>query len=87
MKKTISCVIVAAMLTLILCGCGSFKASGNSTGMGNGTGTNGGTENTPAVSPMFTPDVNDGIVNDRDGIIEDETGIKDNDTNSPRPNL
>lgn len=86
MKKTISCVIVAAMLTLILCGCGSFSASGNSTGMGNGTGMNG-AESTPAVSPMFTPDVKDGIVDDQDGIIEDETGIKNNDTNSLRPNL
>ena len=75
MKKLIAYAMTAAMLCTLLCGCGSDQ-------YGNGgayTGTPSvapqqDTTSVPTVSPMITPDVEDGIVNDRDGIIGDNNG-------------
>lgn len=65
MKKTIVYILVAAILTASLCACGS---SGTLDDPGyNSTDRPGAV---PSSVPDMTPDVNDGIVNDRDGMID-----------------
>lgn len=63
MKKLMVCLIIAAVLTAALCGCGSDMVDDGSY---NAVAT-------PSVTaaPDMTPDIEDGIVTDRDGMIED----------------
>ena len=68
MKKTIACVLIAAMLCLALCGC----ANRNSGYDNSVVGTPLIPEVSPAVSPMVTPDLDNGTVEDEDGMIEEK---------------
>ena len=69
MKKTIATILISGMLSLALCGCGSY--SGNDRGRDN--------DILPNV-PMATPNVNDGLVDDRDGLIEDHDAAENDRT-------
>lgn len=77
MKKRIACIIMAVMVMALLCACGSNRITNDAYTYPN---------TVPTVTPIITPDVNDGIVNDRDGIIGDNdrsngyTGNYDNAT-------
>ena len=69
MKRSFCFVLSFAAAVSLLCGCGMYRTDG------------GVVVETPYVSPVIepsmtpiiSPDVEDGIVNDRDGIIEDDT--------------
>ena len=74
MKKSISGILIAAMLSLMLCGCGSYRNDGNMERQD---------EIMPDVTPMVTPDVSDGFVDDRDGRIEDQERGEENDSLMP----
>ena len=68
MKKSFA--YLAAILLLLLClsGCGNSN-------MDNTIGVSPVPTAMPSASPYASPNVNDGVVNDRDGIIEDrDTG-------------
>lgn len=68
---------LAAILLLLLCltGCGNSD-------MDNTIGVSPVPTAMPSASPYVSPDVNDGVVNDRDGIIEDrDTGSAKDDNN------
>lgn len=67
MKHKILCLLLAALLCLALCGCGSY---GTQDGRRPGE-----MEILPDTSPLIDPDMDDGVVHDHDGIIEDhDTG-------------
>lgn len=75
MKKSFA--YLAAILLLLLClsGCGNSN-------MDNTIGVSPVPTAMPSASPYVSPDVNDGVVNDRDGIIEDrDTGSANDDNN------
>lgn len=75
MKKLIAYAMSAAMLCTLLCGCGSDQyGNGGAFTTTPSVAPQQDTTSVPTVSPMLTPDVEDGIVNDRDGIIEDNNG-------------
>jgi hypothetical protein len=61
MKNKIIFILIAAFLCMALCGCGMDRT-------GNRPGTND-RDVLPDVTPMISPDVDDGVVNDHDGII------------------
>lgn len=61
MRNKIICILFAAVLCMILCGCGMDQT-------GNRPGTND-MDILPDVTPMISPDTQDGVVNDHDGII------------------
>ena len=75
MKKSFAYLAAVLLLLLCLSGCGNsnmdntIEVSPVPTAM-------------PSASPYVSPDVNDGVVNDRDGIIEDrDTGGAFDDNN------
>ena len=75
MKKSFA--YLAAILLLLLClsGCGNSN-------MDNTIGVSPVPTAMPSASPYVSPDVDDGVVNDRDGIIEDrDTGGAFDDNN------
>ena len=74
MKKSISSILIVAMLSFALCGCGSYRNDGN-------VGRN--DEILPDLNPMVTPDIDDGVVDDRDGRIEENEGTEENDSIMP----
>ena len=61
MRNKIICILFAAFLCMILCGCGINQT-------GNRPGTND-MDILPDVTPMISPDTQDGVVNDHDGVI------------------
>ena len=61
MRNKIICILFAAFLCMILCGCGMDQT-------GNRPGTND-MDILPDVTPMISPDTQDGVVNDHDGVI------------------
>ena len=63
MKKHVSAFLLTAMLGLTLCGCGSYRTDSN--GYRND-------DMVPEMNPIITPDVKDGVVDDRDGIIDSQ---------------
>ena len=69
MKRAIILVCVLAIICAALCGCGSLRDD-RPTQAPAATA-----ELIPEVSPMLTPDMNDGIVKDEDGMIEDNEPI------------
>ena len=78
MRKTIVYMLCAAMLCVCLCGCGN-QDQGQSQGQGQNDmaiGTPVVPDMTPMVSPIVTPDLEDGHVDDTDGIIEDKDETK-----------
>ena len=81
MKKNLLCILFAVLLCLALCGCGSYRTD-------HGT-VNGDMDLLPDVTPMVSPDTNDGVVTDRDGIIGNGQGSDSadngNDGASPSP--
>ena len=85
MKKTLVLALAAASLCLALCGCGDYRVEpDNSVKEPDIVSTP--SPMLPEISPMITPDVNDGIVKDTDGEIEDlDTGSStgSNTTNKP----
>lgn len=81
MKKVIACVMSLALSCLLLCACGNDRMDNTNPGV---TALPNVTDN---VLPSVSPDVNDGIVDDKDGIIDDDiidddgrNGIADNDS-------
>ena len=75
MRNKIICILFAAFLCMILCGCGMDQT-------GNRPGTND-MDILPDVTPMITPETQDGVVNDHDGIIgNNHTGGADHDDNN-----
>ena len=81
MKRTIIFVCVSAMLCAVLCGCGSFRNDGMTAESPAAT-----MDLIPEISPVLTPDMDDGIVNDQDGMIEDHDTGTQTGTVSPSPN-
>lgn len=65
MKRAIIFVCVLTLVCTVLCGCGSFR---DRQPMQTPAAT---ADLIPEVSPMLTPDMNDGVVKDEDGLIED----------------
>ena len=61
MKKKLFCMILALVLCAALCACGTMRED-------RGTQNND-MDILPDVSPMISPDVDDGIVTDGDGTI------------------
>ena len=75
MKKLIAYAMSAAMLCTLLCGCGSDQyGNGGAFTTTPSVAPQQDTTAVPTVSPMISPDVEDGIVTDRDGVIEDNNG-------------
>ena len=69
MKKTLVLALAAASLCLALCGCGDYRVEpDNSVKEPDIVSTP--SPMLPEISPMITPDVNDGVVKDTDGEIE-----------------
>ena len=65
MKRTICFACVFAVLCALLCGCGSFREEMP-------VHTPAATMDLmPEISPVLTPDAQDGLVTDRDGVIGD----------------
>ena len=85
MKKTLVLALAAASLCLALCGCGDYRVEPGNT-MKEPDIVSTPSPMPPEISPMITPDMNDGIVKDTDGEIEDhDTGSStgSNTTNKP----
>lgn len=80
MKKSFSYVMIAAMLCLALCGCGNQNSGRDDMVVGTPVVP----EMTPLVTPMPTPDVEDGIVEDKDGMIEDNDNGRDTKTGNEK---
>ena len=76
MKRSFSYVMIAAMLCLTLCGCGNQNSGRDDMVFGTPLIP----ETSPVVSPMVTPDTEDGIVEDEDGLIEDSDTGRDRKT-------
>ena len=72
MRKTIVLMLCAAMLCVCLCGCGSRDQGNNDLVIGTPVVP----EMTPMVSPIITPDMDDGYVDDTDGLIEEKNEDK-----------
>ena len=73
MKKRLICMFLAALLCLALCGCGEARRDG---GRGDGA-----MDILPEVSPMISPDANDG-----DGVIGNGAGADSGQTGAmPSP--
>ena len=87
MKKSIAIVCAFALICAVLCGCGEMRADGKPAYESPAPAVT----VTPEITPMPTPDVNDGIVKDKDGVIEDRdtgsagTGGTAAPTASPKP--
>lgn len=65
MKRTIIFVCVFALFCTVLSGCGSFRDDASvQTPMPT-------MDLIPEISPVLTPDMDDGVVTDRDGVIGD----------------
>ena len=65
MKRTICFACVFAVLCTLLCGCGSFR---DELPVHTPAAT---MDLLPEISPVLTPDMQDGLVTDRDGVIGD----------------
>ena len=63
MKKIIASVMALTLLCSLLAGCGSAPADKDGATVPPGS---------PIIDPSMTPDVEDGVVDDRDGFIEEE---------------
>lgn len=75
MKKSFAYLVAILLLLLCLSGCGNSN-------MDNTIGVSPVPTAMPSASPYVSPDVDDGVVNDRDGIIEDrDTGGAFDDNN------
>ncbi len=74
MKKSIVYIAFTLILAFALCACGADRTSD---GTVDGTAGTAKATNTPmvTVSPMITPDTDNGIVEDKDGIIEEEDSV------------
>lgn len=81
MKKTLALALAAVSLSLALCGCGDYRTEPDNAGREPEIVATP-SPVLPEISPMITPDVNDGIVKDKDGEIEDHDTGKGTDTNS-----
>ena len=78
MKKRLLCMFLAALFCLALCGCGEARRDG---GRGDGA-----MDILPEVSPMISPDANDGRVTDGDGVIGNGAGADSGQTGAvPSP--
>lgn len=82
MRKTIVYTLCAAMLCAILCGCGNQSQGRDDPAVGTPVIPNA----TPMVSPMLTPDPQDGYVDDQDGIMEEDETQDDQATNGTANN-
>ncbi len=70
MKKLILLALALVLSCLVLCGCGGLRGE---TPMQTQMPT---MDLMPEISPVLTPDMDDGLVTDRDGLIEDrEPGV------------
>ena len=67
--KAAALLLIAALCAAALCGCGSLRDD-RPTQAPAAT-----SDLVPEISPMLTPDMNDGIVKDEDGMIEDNEPI------------
>ena len=65
MKKFTACVLILVFVSALLVGCGDMNRDGEMDVI-----------ETPIISPIITPDVEDGIVDDRDGLIRDNDGTE-----------
>ena len=70
MKRLLLIAFALALSCLVLAACGGLR---NDTPVQSPAAT---MDLIPEISPVLTPDVDDGVVKDRDGIIEDrEPGV------------
>ena len=85
MKRSIAHVFISAMLCLALCGCANRNLGKDDAVVGTPLIP----EMSPIISPLITPDPEDGMVKDEDGRIEeDDTGLdkqKDKDRTQNKP--
>ena len=68
MKRSIAYVLISVMLCLALCGCANRNPGYDDSVVGTPLIP----DVSPIVSPMVTPDIEDGIVEDDDGMIEEK---------------
>ena len=73
MKRRIVYSLCAAMLCAVLCGCGNQGRGQDDMVVGTPIVP----ETTPLVTPMITPDPEDGYVEDEDGFIEEKETERD----------
>lgn len=73
MKKAIIHIVLVLALAFSLCGCGNAKDKNNLVDNAVPTAL---PSPTVTVTPMITPDVDNGVVTDGDGVIDDNT-VKD----------
>ena len=71
MKKSIINIVFALALSALLCGCGADRTVDGTAGDAAASASP-----MPAVTatPMVTPNVDNGIVEDKDGVIDDTDG-------------
>ena len=86
MKKSIINIAFTLVLSALLCGCGADRTVGDAA-------VSASPMPTVTVTPMVTPNVDNGIVGDKDGVIDDTDGaaaspaVTDDAAKLPSPNV
>ena len=71
MKKITVCVLILAAVSVLLCACGDMDRNGQNDMIEVPAAS-------PVISPIITPNVEDGVVEDRDGLIRENDGKEPN---------
>lgn len=88
MKKSIINIAFTLALSALLCGCGADRTVDGTVGDATVSASP-----MPTVTPMVTPNVDNGIVGDKDGVIDDTDGaaaspaVTDDAAKLPSPNV
>ena len=78
MKKILPCLLSVCVACALFAGCGMYRDGNNAVMETPYVSPD--MDILPDVSPMISPDLEDGIVEDRDGLIEDTNGVEGNGT-------
>ena len=81
MKKWIACVLAVSALSILLCGCGAGMDGSNAVVETPWVSV----EPSMTMSPMQTPNAEDGIVDDRDGFIDETDRPSQNQQSQNQP--
>ena len=90
MKKSIINIAFTRALSALLCGCGADRTVDGTVG---DAAVSASPMPTVTVTPMVTPNVDNGIVGDKDGVIDDTDGaaaspaVTDDAAKLPSPNV
>ena len=71
MKKITVCILILAAVSTLLCACGDMDQNGRNDWIE-------APATSPVISPIITPDMEDGLVEDRDGLIRENDGEEPN---------